>query len=108
MDPVTVTALDSMLVGDALAQVPRGAQAVVLALTVGTGIWAAARPRPPVVLAFVACSLLWSRANSAFEGGVLVSFSPEHGLTVADLLPPALAGLILLRARKAACNPAAA
>lgn len=105
MDPATLTALDAMLVGDALGDLPADVQATVLALTVGTGLWAAARPRPAAVVAFVACSLLWSRANHAFEGRVLWTFSHGHGLTVADLLPPALTALILRRARRTASRP---
>ena len=107
MDPTTLTAAHEMVVGDALAELPRPVQAGVLGLTVATGLWAAARPRPAAVTAFVTCSLLWSRANAAFEGRVLYTFSERHGLTVADLLPPALAGLVLLRVRRRARSGAA-
>lgn len=100
MDQATLTALDALLVGDALAELPRDVQATVLGLTVATGLWAAGRPRATSLTAFVACSLLWSRANSAFEGRVLWTFAPGRGLTVADLLPPALAALILWRTRR--------
>jgi hypothetical protein len=99
VDPATLTALDAMVVGDALAVLPRDVQAGVLGLTVATGLWAAARPRPAALTAFAACALLWSRANSAFEVKVLWTFAPGRGLTVADLLPPVLTALILWRSR---------
>jgi hypothetical protein len=95
VDPATSQAIGAMAIGDALAQLPRPVQTLVLGLTVGTGVWAAVRPRPPALLAFVACSALWLRANSDFEGAVLVSFSADHGLSVADLLPPCLGALIV-------------
>ena len=98
MDPATATALNALVVGDALGRIPMQTQAAVLGLTIATGAWAALRPRPAPIVAFVACSLLWSRANSALEGGILVRVTPDHGLTVADLLSPALGLLVLARA----------
>ena len=97
MDTVTRAALDSMIVGDALGDVPAPVQAAVLLLLLGTALWALHRPRAVRVVAFVACALMWSRANHAFEGQVLVVFSAEHGLTTADLVPSGLALAVLLR-----------
>lgn len=97
MDPVTWHALSALVVGDALGQVPLPVQAAVLVLMIGTAAWAATRRRAAALLAFVACALVWARANQGMEGAVLVTVSPEHGLTLADLLPPALTALVLAR-----------
>jgi hypothetical protein len=93
--PFDVGVLASVIVGDALGDIPAQQQAIVLALVLVAAVWARSGGRARV-LVFVACCLMWSRANHAFEGAVLYSFSPEHGLTVADLLPPVLGGWVLL------------
>lgn len=92
-----------MVVGDALGAVPGDVQLVVLGLLIGTAIWAAVRCTPSAVVAFVACAAMWSRANQAWEGSVLWTLTPEHGITTADLWPPLLAvpiGWRLVRGRR--------
>lgn len=84
-------AADAMVVGDALGGIPRAYQLLVLGLMVGSALWSLVRASGPAHLAFVACALMWSRANQAFEVAVLWTFSAGHGLTVADLWPPLLA-----------------
>ncbi|MBK7624326.1 MAG: hypothetical protein IPJ14_17105 [Kineosporiaceae bacterium] len=90
-------AMDAMVVGDALGGIPREHQLLVLGLMVGSALWAVVRPSGPAHLAFVACALMWSRANQAFEVAVLWTISAGHGLTVADLWPPLLALAIVGR-----------
>jgi hypothetical protein len=92
----TREALLGMVVGDALGQIAAGWQLAVLVLMVGSATWAAVRPGRLPIVAFVLCALMWSRADQAFEGAVLWSFSSEHGLTVADLWPPILGQVVLL------------
>lgn len=99
MDAANSTALADLVVGDAMGRLPLTVQVGVLLLLLATGVWAARRPDAASLVAFIACSLVWARANQAMEGAVLITLSPEHGLTIADLLPPALAALIVARHR---------
>jgi hypothetical protein len=94
----TFAAVSSMVVGDALGDLPAEVQAGVLALALTSAAWARRGGRLRV-LAVGACCLMWSRANHAFEGAVLHTFSHDHGLTVADLVPPALAAWVSLARR---------
>lgn len=97
LDPATLEALRRVTVGDALGEVPLPVQLLVAALLVGTGVWTAVRPAPLRAVAFVACTLMWARANQALEGPILLTLTPDHGLVVGDLLPVALLGLVLHR-----------
>jgi hypothetical protein len=101
VDAANSTALADLVVGDAMGRLPLTVQIAVLLMLLGTGVWAARRPDAASIMAFLACSLVWARANQAMEGTVLITLSPEHGLTIADLLPPALMALILARHRAA-------
>ncbi len=94
----TLAAVSSMVVGDALGDLPAEVQAGVLALALASAAWARRGGRLRV-LALCACCLMWSRANHAFEGAVLHTFSHDHGLTVADLVPPALVAWVSLARR---------
>jgi hypothetical protein len=97
MDTATLSALAELVVGDALGRVSLPLQGLVGVLMLGTALWTAARPGWTRMAAFTACVLVWSRANQGLEGFVLLSVTPDHGLTVADLLPPALLALVLVR-----------
>jgi hypothetical protein len=97
VDGATATALGDMVIGDALGAVPLGTQFTVLLLMIGCALWASQRTSPLAVLAFVACAAMWSRANQALEGAILLSLNHEHGITTADLWPPALAALVIAR-----------
>jgi hypothetical protein len=97
LDDATRSALDAMTVGDALGAIPAPVQAAVLALLLLTALWALHRPRTARVVAFVACALMWSRANHAFEGQILLVLTADHGVTTADLPAPALALAIAVR-----------
>ena len=101
--PFELSALESMIVGDALGDIPAEQQTSVLALMLVAAVWARSGGRLRV-LAFLACCLMWSRANHAFEGAVLWSLSPEHGITVADLLLPTLGGWVLLGRLRQLCG----
>ena len=64
--------------------------------------WGAGRWGRWSALPLAACSLLWLVSNAPAEGGTLLSFSRNHGLTVTDLAGIAglaLAGWTLLRGR---------
>lgn len=95
MDPATLTALKAMTVGDALGQVPLPVQALVGALMIVSAVWTARRPGWVRAVALVASTAMWARANQGLEGTVLLTLSRDHGLTTADLLPPALLALVL-------------
>jgi len=95
----TLAAVSSMVVGDALGDLPAEVQAGVLALALVSAAWARRGGRLRV-LALGACCLMWSRANHAFEGAVLHTVSHDHGLTVADLVPPALVAWVSLARRR--------
>jgi len=86
-----------MVVGDALGQVSSDTQLLVLGLLLGCAVWAAARRTPAAVAAFLACAVMWSRADQAWEGPVLWTLTPEHGITTADLWPPLLAAPVAWR-----------
>jgi len=58
---------------------------LVLATLVVTTVAAALVPRPTVLAALLLVSVVWLRVNGPVEGPVLVAFSDEHGLTLADL-----------------------
>jgi hypothetical protein len=103
MDAATLTALAELTVGDALGRLPLATQVFVGVLLVATALWTAARPGRTRAVAFGACALVWARANQGLEGFVLLTLSPGHGLTLADLLPPALLALVL--ARRAELSP---
>jgi hypothetical protein len=97
MDPITVAALDAMVVGDAVGEIAAPLQYGVLALLVLSAVWASRRPNAAALTGFLACALVWCRANHALEGQVLLTLTTDHGLTTADLLPPALVALVLAR-----------
>ncbi len=100
MDPTTsttVTALNAMIVGDALGRIAAPWQVLVFALMLGSAGWAVRRPAAAATAAFLACAAMWSRANQAFEGPILWTFSVGHGLCAADLWPPLLVGLMAWR-----------
>ena len=97
IDPATSTALSALVVGDALGQVAMPAQLAVLTLMLATAGWARSRRTLISLVAFVACALVWSRANQRLEGQILITFTPDHGLTTADLLAPTLTALVLAR-----------
>ncbi|GAC67977.1 hypothetical protein [Gordonia soli] len=59
---------------------------VVMNLLFVTGAWCLARPSVPAAAVLVAVSVLWLFANGPIEGGILYSFSVEHGLTESDVL----------------------
>jgi hypothetical protein len=80
----------------ALPQVPLPFQLVVLALMLGCGLWAVLRPGVLPLIGLGACVGVWLRANSQLEGLILVRVSHDHGLTMADLLVPALCCAVLL------------
>jgi hypothetical protein len=66
---------------------------VVFWFLIASGCWVAlSRARRPIIpwVAVVLCSVAWLRADQDREGRVLLSFSPAHGLTEADLLVPAV------------------
>jgi hypothetical protein len=71
-------------------------QCVVLGLMLGCTAWAVARTGWLPLVGLGACVLVWARANSLLEGAVLVRLGPGHGLTLADVLVPALLGAVLL------------
>lgn len=96
-DQASLTALTDLVVGDAMGQLSLIVQAFVGLLMIGTAVWTARRPGRTRAVAFLACTVVWARANHGLEGFVLVTVTPEHGLTVADLLPPALLALVLAR-----------
>jgi hypothetical protein len=81
--------------GHTLTLVPLPGQAVVLALTLGCGIWAARANTRLALLALMLCAAVWLRANSQLEGAVLWTVTPAHGLTLADLVVPLLGALVL-------------
>jgi hypothetical protein len=68
--------------------VPALCLVLLLAGAYATGRWAQAGA--PVL---IVASLAWLVVNRTMEGGVLVSFTPDHGLVAADLV--GLAGLVL-------------
>lgn len=89
--------MDLRFVAEALTRVPLPGQLVVLGLMLGCAMWTALRPgRRLPVIALGLCMLFWLRANSYLEGAILVTVTRDHGLTVADLLVPALACVVLL------------
>ncbi|WP_088318776.1 hypothetical protein [Kineosporia sp. R_H_3] len=98
MDRPGLDALYAMVVDDALGTLAPRVQAGLAGLMVVAALWAALRPRPLPVVGFLAAAFVFGRANHAFEGPVLVSFTPGHGLVLADLAPVALLGLVVVRA----------
>jgi hypothetical protein len=97
MDAATSSAVSDVVIGDALGALPLKVQCAVLALTVVTAVWVYRRPGVLPILGFAVCVLVWERANQRLEGAVLLTFAPSRGLTVADLLPPALVASILVK-----------
>jgi hypothetical protein len=93
---------------EVLAQVGLSGQLTVLALMLGSTIWAAVRPGPAASVSLLLCAAVWSRANSQLEGRILVTFTATHGLTLADLLVPALLGLVLTHGTGGGANRSAA
>jgi hypothetical protein len=75
---------------------------LVMALVIACGCWVVvARSRSLVLawLALVVSSLVWLRVDQREEGRVLFVVTAYHGVTQADLLVPAVAGIaVVLRA----------
>lgn len=81
-----------------------GLIALLIPLLVALGIAVTRTRNGDTLMLVVALCLvvLWLRVDHRFEGAVLVSVTPEHGLHVADVLGLAVAGLacaLWLRAR---------
>ncbi len=73
---------------------PRGPSALQVHLAPG---------RTVVALALVVFAVIWVLVNGPFEGPTLVVVTPDHGLTVADLLSLvafAVAAVVLLTGRR--------
>ena len=87
MDDATLDALRAMTVGDALGTLPPAVQAGLGLLMVLAAGWSLLRPSVLRVVAFLAAGFVFARANQAFEGPVLWTFTHDHGLVLADLLP---------------------
>ena len=94
--------MDPRFLAEALTRVSLPGQVAVLILLLGCAAWAVLRPGPLPVVGLAGCAAVWLRANSHLEGVVLLSFGPGRGLTLADLLVPALGCGILLRRSRAA------
>jgi hypothetical protein len=92
--------MDPAFAAEALTQVGLPGQVMVLTLMLGCGLWTALRPGSLPVIALAACAALWLRADSQLEGAVLITFAPGRGVTVADLLVPALGCAVLLSGRR--------
>ncbi|RDI32357.1 hypothetical protein DEU38_10388 [Rhodococcus sp. AG1013] len=60
--------------------------ALTMNILVVLSAWCLAKPTRPAATALVSVAVVWVFANGPLEGGVLWSLSPEHGLTVSDLL----------------------
>lgn len=52
-----------------------------------------ARGRLATAVVLVGVAVIWVRVNSPFEGPVLIVFTRNHGLTVADL--PSIAAVVV-------------
>jgi hypothetical protein len=101
VDPSNAAALHDLVIGDLLGAEPVRVQALVLALLLGSTLWAAARPRVLPGIGLLACAAMWARTNQRLEGGVLLTLAPGRGLTAADLLIPAALVLVAVRAVRA-------
>ncbi|MDV7132550.1 hypothetical protein [Williamsia muralis] len=66
---------------------------VLLNLLFVTGAWCLARPSRAAAVVLIFVSVLWVLFNGPIEGHVLLSYTPQNGLTESDLL--SLAGLII-------------
>jgi hypothetical protein len=68
-----------------------------LVLLVLVTAWATWRPGSGSAAAVALAAVLWWLLDKPVEGPVLLTVTPTHGLTLADLLPVASAGLLLVR-----------
>jgi len=103
-------------VAQVLAEEPEMRRAFIALILAGVAL-AVSRRVPTTlvcVLVLAITSFVWFQVNHAREGVILLSFSPSHGLTEADLLVPVVVmvagGLWLLgqlwRRRRRAQEPA--
>jgi|tagenome__1003787_1003787.scaffolds.fasta_scaffold20848424_2 hypothetical protein len=95
--------MDPRFLAEALTQVSLPGQLVVLVLMLGCAAWTALRPGALPVIGLSCCAAIWLRANTHLEGLVLITFGPGRGLTLADLLVPALGCVVLLHRRVPKC-----
>nr|WP_137723928.1 hypothetical protein [Prescottella subtropica] len=50
------------------------------------GAWCLARPSRPAAVCLVVLAVVWVLVNGPIEGHILWTLTPEHGVTVSDLL----------------------
>ncbi|ORM32806.1 hypothetical protein [Williamsia sp. 1135] len=59
---------------------------VLLNLLFVCGAWTLAKPSRPAAYVLIGVSILWLLFNGPIEGHVILSFTPDKGLTESDLL----------------------
>lgn len=64
---------------------------LTLNLLLVVGAWCIAKPSRPAAVGLAALAITWLFSNGPLEGHVLWTISPQHGLTVSDLLSVAAA-----------------
>ncbi|PYE20147.1 hypothetical protein DFR67_102285 [Williamsia limnetica] len=73
---------------------------VLLNLLFVCGAWTLAKPSRRAAGVLIVVSVLWVLFNGPIEGHVILSFTPENGLTESDLLSVAGIGIALWALRK--------
>ncbi|GAB2641277.1 hypothetical protein ABI214_00495 [Prescottella soli] len=59
---------------------------LTMIVLISLSVWCLAKPGRPAAAALVFVAAVWVFVNGPLEVGVLWTFTPDHGLTVADLL----------------------
>ncbi|MBX7430933.1 hypothetical protein JDV09_02225 [Mycobacterium sp. Y57] len=62
--------------------------------------WCMARPNWASILAVVVSAALWPAANEVFEGRILLTLTPDNGVTTYDLLSAVAATVAVVQATR--------
>jgi hypothetical protein len=76
---------------------------VLMHLLFASGLWALLRPSVGAAVVLAVVAIAWVIWNGPIEGAVLVSFTPDHGITESDVLGSAailIAAATLVRVRR--------
>ncbi|GAA1885429.1 hypothetical protein [Williamsia serinedens] len=76
---------------------------VLMHLLFAAALWALLRPSVRAAVACAVVAIAWVIWNGPIEGAVLVSFTPDHGITESDVLGAValvIAGATVVRARR--------